>query len=194
MKTQEEYAALLDEIIDKEMTFCSNDWFEAERKRFMEEENRNKAFVLGVREYGCDLVMLTEEDMKEEKIRSLFDKNDIFYVCFPYSPIEEHREIRQISPIRALRIVSGCCHRQGKAIVVKHGDLSLIYLFNPEGCSYTKAGDMMPETNRYLAIFRDANYYAGYFLKVTGKYYWWTDSGDEMEVKPEDLWAPIPLV
>lgn len=55
MKTQEEYALEIDEIVRRDVESCQNDWFRIDREIFMQPENRNKIFILGTRKTGCDL-------------------------------------------------------------------------------------------------------------------------------------------
>ena len=58
MKTQEEYAREIDKIVIRDLDTCRNDWFEVDKKIFMRPENENKAFILGTRKTGCDLIIL----------------------------------------------------------------------------------------------------------------------------------------
>lgn len=58
MKTQEEYALEIDEIVRRDVESCQNDWFRIDREIFMQPENRNKIFILGTRKTGCDLIIL----------------------------------------------------------------------------------------------------------------------------------------
>lgn len=58
MKTQEEYAHEIDEIVRRDVESCQSDWFKIDREIFMLPENKNKIFILGTRKTGCDLIML----------------------------------------------------------------------------------------------------------------------------------------
>lgn len=58
MKTQEEYAHEIDEIVRRDVESCQGDWFNIDKEIFMQPENKNKAFILGTRKTGCDLIML----------------------------------------------------------------------------------------------------------------------------------------
>lgn len=58
MKTQKEYAYKIGEIVLRDVESCQSDWFLIDQEIFMLPENRNKAFVLGTRKTGCDLIIL----------------------------------------------------------------------------------------------------------------------------------------
>ena len=58
MKTQEEYAREIDEIVLRDVESCQSDWFNIDKEIFMRPENKNKTFILGTRKTGCDLIIL----------------------------------------------------------------------------------------------------------------------------------------
>lgn len=58
MKTQEEYAREIDEIVRRDVESCQSDWFKIDKEIFMQPENKNKIFILGTRKTGCDLIIL----------------------------------------------------------------------------------------------------------------------------------------
>lgn len=58
MKTQEEYAHEIDEIVRRDVESCQSDWFIIDKEIFMQPENKNKAFILGTRKTGCDMIVL----------------------------------------------------------------------------------------------------------------------------------------
>lgn len=58
MKTQEEYAHEIDEIVLRDVKYNQNDWFNMDKEIFMLPANKNKSFILGTRETGCDLLIL----------------------------------------------------------------------------------------------------------------------------------------
>lgn len=58
MKTQEEYAREIEGIILRDVESCQGDWFNIDKEIFMQPENENKAFILGTRKTGCDLIIL----------------------------------------------------------------------------------------------------------------------------------------
>lgn len=45
MKTQEEYAHEIDEIVRRDVESCQSDWFIIDREIFMQPENKNKTFI-----------------------------------------------------------------------------------------------------------------------------------------------------
>lgn len=49
MKTQEEYAREIDEIVRRDVESCQIDWFKIDKEIFMLPENKNKTFILGTR-------------------------------------------------------------------------------------------------------------------------------------------------
>lgn len=58
MKTQEEYAREIEGIVLRDVESCQGDWFNIDKEIFMQPENENKAFILGTRKTGCDLIIL----------------------------------------------------------------------------------------------------------------------------------------
>lgn len=56
MKTQEEYAREIDEIVLRDVESCQSDWFKIDKEIFMLPENKNKIFILGTRKTGCSRV------------------------------------------------------------------------------------------------------------------------------------------
>lgn len=44
MKTQEEYALEIDEIVRRDVESRQSDWFKIDKEIFMQPENKNKAF------------------------------------------------------------------------------------------------------------------------------------------------------
>lgn len=58
MKTQEEYAREIDEIVRRDVESCQSDWFKIDKEIFMQPKNKNKIFILGTRKTGCDLIIL----------------------------------------------------------------------------------------------------------------------------------------
>jgi len=55
MKTQEEYAHEIDEIVLRDVKYNQNDWFNMDKEIFMLPANKNKSFILGTRETGSDI-------------------------------------------------------------------------------------------------------------------------------------------
>lgn len=87
MKTQEEYAYKIGEIVLRDVESCQSDWFLIDQEIFMLPENRNKAFILGTRKTGCDLIILGGTNCDEGSMDWLFGSlgNENFYICQPLS-------------------------------------------------------------------------------------------------------------
>lgn len=49
MKTQEEYAREINEIVLHNVESHQSDWFEIDREIFMQSENKDRTFILGTR-------------------------------------------------------------------------------------------------------------------------------------------------
>lgn len=67
MKTQEEYAREIDEIVRRDVESCQIDWFKIDKEIFMLPENKNKIFILGTRKTGCDLLILGGTNCDERR-------------------------------------------------------------------------------------------------------------------------------
>lgn len=82
MKTQEEYAREIEGIILRDVESCQGDWFNIDKEIFMQPENENKAFILGTRKTGCDLIILGGTNCDEGSMDWLFGSlgNENFYV------------------------------------------------------------------------------------------------------------------
>lgn len=72
MKTQEEYALEIDEIVRRDVESRQSDWFKIDKEIFMQPENKNKAFILGTRKTGCDLIILGGTNCDEGSMDWLF--------------------------------------------------------------------------------------------------------------------------
>lgn len=81
MKTQEEYALEIDEIVRRDVESRQSDWFKIDKEIFMQPENKNKAFILGTRKTGCDLIILGGTNCDEGSMDWLFGSlgNENFY-------------------------------------------------------------------------------------------------------------------
>lgn len=66
MKTQEEYALEIDEIVRRDVESRQSDWFKIDKEIFMQPENKNKAFILGTRKTRMTLMYIRY--MKQECI------------------------------------------------------------------------------------------------------------------------------
>ena len=72
MKTQEEYAREIDEIVRRDVESCQIDWFKIDKEIFMLPENKNKTFILGTRKTGCDLLILGGPNCDESYLDGVF--------------------------------------------------------------------------------------------------------------------------
>lgn len=71
MKTQEEYAREIDEIVLRDVESCQSDWFNIDKEIFMQPENKNKTFILGTRKTGCDLIILGGTNCNESTMENV---------------------------------------------------------------------------------------------------------------------------
>lgn len=101
MKTQEEYAREIDEIVRRDVESCQSDWFKIDKEIFMQPKNKNKIFILGTRKTGCDLIILGGTNCDEGSMDWLFGSlgNENFYVCQPLSFYKSQREIQKVNPL-----------------------------------------------------------------------------------------------
>lgn len=75
MKTQEEYAHEIDEIVRRDVESCQSDWFKIDKEIFMQPKNKNKMFILGTRKTGCDLIILGGTNCDEGSMDWLISMN-----------------------------------------------------------------------------------------------------------------------
>ena len=103
MKTQEEYAHEIDEIVCRDVESCQSDWFIIDKEIFMQPENKNKAFILGTRKTGCDMIVLGGTNCSGSNMDWLFGclDNENFYVCQPVSFYKSQQEIQKVNPLYA---------------------------------------------------------------------------------------------
>lgn len=108
MKTQEEYAREIDEIVLRDVENHQTDWFDTDKKIFMLPENKNKTFILGTRKTGCDLLMLGGTNCDESYLDGVFGclGNEKFYVCQPISLYETTRNIQERPALYAFKIAT----------------------------------------------------------------------------------------
>lgn len=78
MKTQEEYAREIDEIVRRDVESCQIDWFKIDKEIFMLPENKNKTFILGTRKTGCDLLILGGTNCDEIHKMGCFIREMVF--------------------------------------------------------------------------------------------------------------------
>lgn len=97
MKTQEEYAREIDEIVLRDVENHRTDWFDTDKKIFMLPENKNKVFIFGTRKTGCDLIVLGGTNCDENNMDRVFGclGNENFYVCQPFALGNRFRRLRR---------------------------------------------------------------------------------------------------
>ena len=130
MKTQEEYAHEIDEIVRRDVESCQSDWFIIDKEIFMQPENKNKAFILGTRKTGCDLIILGGTNCDEGSMDWLFGSlgNENFYVCKPLSFYKSQQEIQKVNPLYAFKVATAYFREQGKVPVFEDNNCRLIKL------------------------------------------------------------------
>lgn len=116
MKTQEEYAREIDEIVRRDVKYNQNDWFNMDKEIFMLPANKNKSFILGTRETGCDLLILGGTNCYEYNVDNVFGclNNEKFYY---YNPIIAHgvkkNKIQEVNPLYAFKVATAYFRGQG---------------------------------------------------------------------------------
>ena len=120
MKTQEEYAREIDEIVRRDVESCQIDWFKIDKEIFMLPENKNKTFILGTRKTGCDLLILG----------GVFGclGNEKFYVCQPISLYETTRNIQERPALYAFKIATEYFRAHGMVPVFENSHCKLMRL------------------------------------------------------------------
>jgi hypothetical protein len=115
MKTQEEYAHEIDEIVRRDVESCQSDWFKIDREIFMLPENKNKIFILGTRKTGCDLIMLHGTNCNEITMDRVFGclGNEKFYVCQPISLYKTQQNIQERPALYVFKIATAYFREQG---------------------------------------------------------------------------------
>ena len=86
MKTQEEYAREIDEIVRRDVRRNQGDWFNIDKPSFMLPENKYKTFILAIRELGSELMVLGGnrcKDVDVDRILGCLSSGAKFYICFP---------------------------------------------------------------------------------------------------------------
>lgn len=108
MKTQEEYAREIDEIVLRNVESCQSDWFKIDKEIFMLPENKNKIFILGTRKTGCDLIMLHGTNCNEITMDRVFGclGNEKFYVCQPISLYKTQQNIQERPALYVFKIAT----------------------------------------------------------------------------------------
>lgn len=130
MKTQEEYAREIDEIVSRDVESRQSDWFNIDKKIFMLPENKNKVFILGTRKTGCDLIVLDGTNCNEDNMDRIFGYlgNKNFYVCQPLSFQKSSQEIEKVNPLYAFKLATAYFRMQGMVPVFEDCNCKLIKL------------------------------------------------------------------
>lgn len=107
-----------------------SDWFKIDKEIFMQPENKNKAFILGTRKTGCDLIILGGTNCDEGSMDWLFGSlgNENFYVCKPLSFYKSQQEIQKVNPLYAFKVATAYFREQGKVPVFEDSNCRLIKL------------------------------------------------------------------
>lgn len=130
MKTQEEYAREIDEIVLRDVKGCQSDWFNIDKEIFMLPGNKNKMFILGTRETGCDLLILGGTNCNESTLDRIFGclGNEKFYVCQPLSFLKREQDIQERLALYAFKIATAYFRGQGLVPVFEDSHCKLIKL------------------------------------------------------------------
>lgn len=122
MKTQEEYAREIDEIVRRDVETNQTDWFNIDKETFMLPENKNKPFILGTRKTGCDLIVLGGTNCNESSMNWVFGGigNENFYVCQPLDLWRDlFQEIKKVNPLYAFKVATAYFRDKGMVPVLE---------------------------------------------------------------------------
>ena len=130
MKTQEEYAREIDEIVRRDVDSCQSDWFDIDKEIFMLPENKDKIFILGTRKTGCDLLILGGTNCNEGTLDRIFGclGNEKFYVCQPIAFYQTLQNIQKRLALYAFKIATAYFRGQGLVPVFEDSHCKLIRL------------------------------------------------------------------
>lgn len=130
MKTQEEYAREIDEIVLRDVYSCQSNWFKIEKEIFMLPENKNKIFILGTRKTGCDLIILNGTNCNEAAMDRVFGclNNENFYVCQPLHFLKPLQEIKNVNPLYAFKVATDYFRWKGMVPVFEGSNCKLMKL------------------------------------------------------------------
>ena len=92
--------------------------------------DKNKAFILGTRKTGCDLIVLGGTNCNEGSMDWLFGSlgNENFYVCQPAYFYKSQQEIEKMNPLYAFKVATAYFRGQGLVPVFEDGHCRLIIL------------------------------------------------------------------
>lgn len=128
MKTQEEYAREIDEIVRLDVESCQSDWFKIDKETFLLPEN--KIFILGTRKTGCDLLILGGTNCNEYNVDSVFGclNNEKFYLCDPVTIGGVKQGIQEVRPLYAFKVATTYFRSQGMVPVFEDSYCKLMKL------------------------------------------------------------------
>lgn len=91
---------------------------------------KNKAFILGTRKTGCDMIVLGGTNCSGSNMDWLFGclGNENFYVCQPVSFYKSQQEIQKVNPLYAFKVATAYFREQGKVPVFEDSNCRLIKL------------------------------------------------------------------
>lgn len=120
MKTQEEYAREIDEIVRRDVENCQSDWFNIEKETFMLPEKKT----------GCDLIVLGGTNCNEGSMNWLFGGigNENFYVCQSLTFYKSQQEIKKVNPLYAFKVATAYFRENGIIPVFENVNCKLIKL------------------------------------------------------------------
>lgn len=120
----------IEEIVRRDVESCQSDWFIIDKEIFMQPENKNKAFILGTRKTGCDMIVLGGTNCSGSNMDWLFGclGNENFYVCQPVSFYKSQQEIQKVNPLYAFKVATAYFREQGKVPVFEDSNCRLIKL------------------------------------------------------------------
>lgn len=131
MKTQEEYAREIDDIVRRDVKSCQSDWFNIDKETFMLPENKSKPFILGTRKTGCDLLILGGTNCNESNLDRVFGclGNDKFYVCQPLSFLNIGQDIQEELVLYAFKVATAYFRNKGLVPVFEDSHCKLMKLW-----------------------------------------------------------------
>ena len=94
----------------------------------MQPENKNKAFILGTRKTGCDMIVLGGTNCSGSNMDWLFGclGNENFYVCQPVSFYKSQQEIQKVNPLYAFKVATAYFREQGMIPVFEDANCRLM--------------------------------------------------------------------
>lgn len=127
MKTQEEYAREIDEIVLRDVKSNQSDWFEIDKQIFMLPDNKGKPFIFTTRMTGSELLILGGA-VSERNINRVLGclGNTKFYICWPAAFREPDKEINEVSGLYIVKQIFLFFQYQNWYPIYKDGNWSLV--------------------------------------------------------------------